>query len=1695
MSDRPIFDCSDCGRTLPNWMEAEDGFCVECSETVEDDEWESETQSEMSPETNDDGDPLFDEETTPEPTEPTDDGTNENGEGIGGRGHVIDPVWDAATDTTRLENATEEATTQRQSDGEESHDPLDRKIDNWKEQLLDLTRRSNLVDFSPTKTKSLPLHRSNPLTLSERIFEADDLYVYKSKTDEEGGSPPDVDEFEPTEIASIRSMEETENTLYNLRLKQRRFLRERGVDSLFLTLGTLRWYESDASDTELRTPLFLVSVSLDEDANRNPDRHDYTIKTDDSEVQVNPALRKMLLSERGLALPPDDEIDTDTMEEAFAFVEQAIGGQSRWRISPEVILGIFDFSKFGLYADLEENRDRIKENPMVKAINGDPSALDAPPDTPTAEELDEQVSPGETYQVLDADSSQQEAIEAAKRGMSFVLQGPPGTGKSQTISNILAEKMAAGETVLFVSEKQAALDVVKNRLDNNDLGRFCLEAHGEKASKKEVLQSLERELKSDPLASPGERDQIVSDLGSTRSKLNQYQERLFYTAPGQEMTPYEAFGIVSNRDHLPRLNVAFDDPTGFTDESLGELIDQLEELEAYDRQLEQDGSHPWQHTTLDGWRIDTRDTVTSGLNQSHDALVELKEQAGRVSEVFEADVSTIQAIRTARELLGNLQNAPDVPVADTHFDSGFYEGDRVESFIELGAELSNKREDLLDRYDRSFLEESGSELHGEISGFGLLRYVQPSYRRVKKRITAHASENYDPSFEQLKQDTKLLMQVQSLESELEQYDGAEDRLGPLYQGQDTDWEAIREYRSWLETFLSPSFVTRQRARALLETLSNTEGREMAEADGGVNISGVHADVKQALAGWDDARERLGNFIDISETDHSSYLDVRPDRAGNESLEEAHVVAIKEWIEHLQENVDELQEWIQYTQRRADVRKSRAGEFLDAFLESEQPGDTLVDCFKRNFYADWLDAVYDDTDLASFSATEYDSLLAEFRQLDQQQREYAKAEIQHRVTNRRPSMELQHASSTAQHTLRREIQKSRRHIPLRELFDEAGSLVTKLKPVFMMSPLSVAQYLKVDSIDFDTVVFDEASQVMPQDAISSLIRADQVIIAGDSKQLPPTSFFQTDVETTEDVEEDLESILDEAATVLPEKRLLWHYRSRTNELIEFSNIKYYNNALRTFPDNNPDAKMGVDFEFVEDGIYDRGGSSTNQPEADRVLELIREHIEERPSKSLGVVAFSSAQANAIRDTIEEARDGDPELDAFVSEEDALEGFFVKSLENVQGDERDALIFSVGYGPDASGKITMNFGPLNQTGGERRLNVAVTRAKELIQVVSSIQPGDINLGRTGARGVRDFKHYLEYAKFGEQALQREDTESEFLHFDSEFEEAVYNALDKRGFDVTTQVQSSGYSIDLAIKHPDKPGKYVLGIECDGAAYHSSKTARDRDRTRQAVLEDLGWTIHRIWSPDWASNKESEIKDIETAVERLVEGRMTTDGGAGKTEIEPVEVDAVPKGERGGINDYVSDWAEPRVAKGRDKSFDEVSIRRGAKVLEQIVDEFGPIEREQAFRTTISRWHITRLGKRIKKRLNRIERRMSREEQLIAHDGFLWPAERPDTIRIRQNTDNAERSIETIPLEELAYAGYLILEAGNRMRKEDLILEVARLYGYQRIGSKIRGRTDDSVSILLAEGCAELSDDGEFVTYVEVDATSKLLARVYE
>ncbi|MHC6181043.1 AAA domain-containing protein [Clostridium sp. JNZ X4-2] len=643
----------------------------------------------------------------------------------------------------------------------------------------------------------------------------------------------------------------------------------------------------------------------------------------------------------------------------------------------------------------------------------------------------------------------------------------------------------------------------------------------------------------------------------------------------------------------------------------------------------------------------------------------------------------------------------------------------------------------------------------------------------------------------------------------------------------------------------------------------------------------------------------------------------------------------------------------------------------------------------------------------------------------------------------------------------------------------------LKPCLMMSPLSVSLFLQGDSYNFDIVIFDEASQVCTEDAIGAIIRGKQVVIAGDSKQLPPTNFFSSitsdsDFDSFEDEDESYEdidgyeSILDEAVTVLPERSLKWHYRSRHEHLIAFSNAKIYNNNLITFPssvDKMPD--NGVEYVYVENGVYDRGGKKNNIIEAKKVAELVFKHIKNHPNRSLGVVTFSESQQQAVETIIRQMRINNQEYENFFNEEKE-EAFFVKNLENVQGDERDTIIFSIGYAKDSNGLMYMNFGPLSKSGGYRRLNVAITRAKYNIKLVGSIRPTDINIDKTNSKGVKMLRSYIEFAINGMKALEQENICPNSVEVESPFEEAVYDFLVEKGFLVSTQVGCSEYRIDIAIRHPQLAGRFVLGIECDGATYHSARTARERDRLRQSILEDMGWKIYRIWSTDWIKDPVTEgAKLVEIVNKAILEyedddsdyfNKNNEENVQCNIENEFVEIEE-EKDEKEISNEekniYGFNWYEEADIYSVNKQGSKSDYL--ANVIKFVIETEQPIHFEQLCKRLAPLFGNQKATIKVRNSAKNIINLKLKNEVYIKNKFCFLNSDKPINVRIPKSNKNC-RQINFISIEELSRAMYVIASKGFGITQNDLFVITARTFGFQRIGDNITQAMKNAFKYLI-------------------------------
>jgi hypothetical protein len=804
---------------------------------------------------------------------------------------------------------------------------------------------------------------------------------------------------------------------------------------------------------------------------------------------------------------------------------------------------------------------------------------------------------------------------------------------------------------------------------------------------------------------------------------------------------------------------------------------------------------------------------------------------------------------------------------------------------------------------------------------------------------------------------------------------------------------------------------------------------------------------------------------------------------------------------LRERVDDLQVWIDYKDIKNRFTLRGLDVFFGRLVEKKISAADLLHIFRRGVYQEWINNLYnEDQKLGQFRRENHEQLIADFRKLDTDLIKLTSSMVIDAANSRKPQDILIQAADAEAGILSKEAAKKRHLMPLRTLFQKIPTLLVKLKPCLLMSPISVSQFLPPDT-KFDLVLFDEASQLVPEDAIGAIYRGKTVVVAGDNKQLPPTSFFQKnlldDLDWDELRDEDIEvfdSILDECLGIgLPVKTLRWHYRSKHEELIAFSNSRFYDGSMITFPAAKAETdSLGVKLVHVPDGIYDRGGKRDNPIEAERVADLVFDHFKNYPKKTLGVVTFSIAQMNAVEEAINRRLEEQPKFEAFFKE-DRLEGFFVKNLENVQGDERDVIFFSVGYGYDQNGLITMNFGPLNKPGGERRLNVAVTRAREKVLLIASIKGSDIDPD-TQALGVQTLRLYLDYAEHGPQ----ESNKANKGQFDSALDEDVAAEIKKLGYEIVPEVGCSGYRIDLGVVDPVNKGSFLLGVECDGATYMSSNSARDRDRLREQVLRQLGWRIHRVWSPAWVSRRDSEVRRLKEAIEQSQKQQIEKE--AQKPIIDEKEGNApqtdVQKNSYGGIEKIGVPYKvnplkaayNPYIKAATAKSTIDTKVKNEfhfpenrenqTKLLSELILNEGPVHFDYAVERLAATWGIKQTTPKISHAVKEALNNLIREQKVTIKGSFLWPTNLKETpIRVpTQGLPESKRKPRYIAPEEVEAAMRKVAQYALSISEDSLINETAKVFGLSHGGDEAKAVFSEVLKRLLRERKLVCKESGQ-------------------
>jgi hypothetical protein len=873
-------------------------------------------------------------------------------------------------------------------------------------------------------------------------------------------------------------------------------------------------------------------------------------------------------------------------------------------------------------------------------------------------------------------------------------------------------------------------------------------------------------------------------------------------------------------------------------------------------------------------------------------------------------------------------------------------------------------------------------------------------------------------------------------------------LGPQYRGTTTDWATVKLAADWAEQVISEvgKTPTQLQARAILQaTFSTADVRPLVERTDSL--------IDQCLDPFSEAREaELRDELSVS------------------------FAAAEQLLASLYSTISDAEEWLRHDHARTQLNQAGLGAVVQLCVDRKVDKLDVAPIHERAILERWTDLVLkkDEDRLSPFAAADRDGLVADFRRFDEQLAFDSAAAVVNSCSDRRPTTIIGETQ-----IIKREAEKQRRHMPIRTLLDKAGRAAQALKPCFMMSPLSVSQYLP-SGLHFDVVIFDEASQVRPSDSINCVYRGGQVIVAGDQRQLPPTSFFQlasTDTSDTyvEEELDDFQSVLDlaKASAAMQSLPLTWHYRSEHEALITYSNRRFYDSALTTFPSALQEADdVGIEF-FKVDGVYERGTTRTNPIEARKIVERVLFHRRNHPHLSLGVIAFSASQQEAIEAAIEEAGLQHPDLLTLLSD-DRLDGFFVKNLENVQGDERDIILFSIGYGPDADGKMTANFGPLIKAGGWRRLNVAITRARRRVEVVASFVPNALSAAATN-EGVRHLRGYLEFARTGILVTEEsEDIEAS----PSKVADVVAATLEGWGHRVDRNVGAGMLRIDVGVRHPDHAGRYVLGIQCDGETYGSAAVTRDRDRLTQQVLKGLGWQLHRVWSTAWFRDRGAEERRLRNAINEALNGPPKLSPSR-RAQAPPPPIEVVHRQ----VNPDVPQWATRYKPWGGQKVYSTLpphSPDARTKLRELVLDIVGaegPVALDRVIRIVRTAWPVGSGGSKTTEAVRAVAKSLIGKVLVEPEHGFLATVTQSiDTVRVPIEADSrTRRTIDEVPWAELYLAVLEVVRGASTVDEDELVTFIARLYGWSRTGAQIAGVVASGISHLVVEGELRRTTDG--------------------
>lgn len=1495
----------------------------------------------------------------------------------------------------------------------------------WERKLLDLSLRNNLLNLRFTKSMlqivdlkinlledtlaegkvyTIQPDNNQPVTRKYNnyltpLHQSSDLFKLAE------------DEFRYNRLLTTYHKDDLDTIVTHLSRTSKLAEEENGKSTLYLGIGLLKWFDPKNRTVPRFAPILLIPVEL----SRKSVNAKYTLKSREEETMINITLIEYLKQEYNLNLNalenlPMDDLGVD-VSKVLAIMRSAVLNLEGWDVLNQIVLGTFSFNKLILWQDISKYAEEIQKSPIVRSLIDGKLA-----NTLECVEADylelENLDSAALTLPIPADNSQLNAVLNANQNKTFILHGPPGTGKSQTITNIIADALANNKKVLFVAAKKAALDVVHKRLENIGLAPFCLELHSNKSKKSDVLKQFGEVLEVPKYQLAKDFLQEAERLDERKKEINKYVTQLHHKNP-------IGWSLYDSISFLERHAVSYSDGEKVTIDFKNLTIskwniwnDWIVPFSSICVQTGAPSIHPLRLVKIDSHQFDHQNNLSKAIDNYRSAY----EKAQHLFNKYQIDTNQYKAFSSVFSFIKEHQIDP--VLFEFYFDK--VKQQDLNQWIDLNAKMQSLVSAITVKFSRNILGMNWDPLRITWNQYRHAWFLPKwiNQRKVKKQLQGHANSKIDS--EEI---------IDELFSQLEEYQSVKRTLS---ENKFNIYDSLRT-----NYFLNDDLDT----KPLQKSLRNVEQLDIS--------------LKQSLVQSPEVWMKA-NFINLNITQEIDQLtaDANLLEKTEETLKKyLSEIPNLEKLSEMKVNLHQLEDWINYNIYSTKAQEIDLKWFVDLLEEGKvNPNNIQFDFTKILHFNHFIQTTYGSEVLTGFDINIYESFIQQYKNLHKEFVDISKNKLIVKLSSNIPNFSQDAAQSSEIGFLQKAIRSRGRGVSIRKLFDQIPTLIPLLKPCMLMSPISVAQYFDVDSEHFDLVIFDEASQLPTSEAISALARAKQAIIVGDPKQMPPTSFFSSSKVDEDNLEmEDLESILEDClALSIPSNYLLRHYRSKHESLISFSNKNFYDSKLLTFPSPD-DLNQKVTFEFVE-GFYDKGKTRTNKNEAFAIIEYIKKHLSAGNRKSLGVVTFSQTQQTLIEDLLQKLFTENPQLEEFAM--NAEEPIFIKNLENVQGDERDNILFSIGYGPDEENRISMNFGPLNRDGGWRRLNVAVTRARYEMKVFSSLKSDQIDLNRTKSEGVKGLKDFLHFAEKGNLSLRlpAENTDKISLT------ESIAKHLENKGLKVSRNIGTSNYKVDLGIIHPENENEYVLGILVDSENYYNIHTTNDRELLAPNVLVGLAWNLYRIWTLDWVKNKDKIIAQVEEKVEyytNLLKEEKTVAPVLPTDALEPsntlLKIESI--GSSKALIPYESAVIEFAASANSESIY---FLENRALLIDQfteIISVEAPISKNYLFRKVLKLWNTARAGSKLNGYLTQIVESIPAVSKNETHQVFYWSeAVTPNNINYYRDNTIEKRAMEDISQEEIMLAISEIMATNLSLSKDDLVRTTGKTFGFMKVGSQI-------------------------------------------